>query len=566
MSPSSDHLPPLPMLKGGGQQQQRRLQRKFTIEQEHAGAYFFQEQKLKSQPDATQLEHLCNLRIDEPLHFVRKTGLICTLGPASRSVEMVEQLILNGMNIARLNFSHGSHEYHGETIANIRAAVSSFTSPPRVVAIALDTKGPEIRTGVWAAGVNAEHELKKGEKISLTTDDNFKTSCTSVHIYVDYKNITKVVKTGSKIYIDDGLISLEVLSIENDRLVCEVENGGLLGSKKGVNLPGTSVDLPAVSSKDIEDLKFGVEQQVDIIFASFIRNADGVRTIRQVLGEQGKHIKIISKIENHEGIENIDEIIKESDGIMVARGDLGIEIPAEKVFLAQKMMIAKCNQAGKPVICATQMLESMIKKPRPTRAEGSDVANAVLDGADCVMLSGETAKGDYPLETVQMMHNICREAESAIYHVKYFEEIQRLTMKPMSAAQTIAVAATSAAVSCHASAIVLTTTTGKTAGLISKFRPPCPILCVTRDPQVARQLHLFRGVFPILYPFPFEDEEENCADRDADWSTDVDNRIQYTVDLAKSRGFVRSADTLIVVTGWRKGAGSTNTLRIMIAD
>lgn len=545
------NMPPLPMYKGP-----QTLQRKFTVEEEHAGSYFFQEQRLAKTGVATQLEHLCNLRIDEPLHFVRNTGIICTLGPASRSVEMIEKMILNGMNVARLNFSHGSHEYHAETIANVRTAVANFAQPPRVVAIALDTKGPEIRTGIWKDGVNVEMELKKGDKISVTTEDSFKDSCTSVHLYVDYKNINKVVKVGSKIYIDDGLISLEVIEMAEHGIICQVENGGKLGSKKGVNLPGTPVDLPAVSPKDIEDLKFGIQQDVDMIFASFIRNAQGVRTIRQVLGEEGKNIKIISKIENHEGIENIDEIIGESDGIMVARGDLGIEIPAEKVFLAQKMIIAKCNQAGKPVICATQMLESMIHKPRPTRAEGSDVANAVLDGADCVMLSGETAKGDYPLQTLQMMHSICREAEAAVYHVKYFEEMCRLTPKPMDAAQAVAIAATSAAVSCHATAIVLTTTTGRTGALISKFRPPCPILCVTRLPQVARQLHLCRGVFPVLY----------SGERDNDWPTDVDNRIRYCVDLAKDRGFIRAGETLIVVTGWRQGAGSTNTMRIVVAD
>jgi pyruvate kinase len=274
------------------------------------------------------------------------------------------------------------------------------------------------------------------------------------------------------------------------------------------------------------------------------------------LGEDGKDIRIIAKIENHEGILRMDEIIDEADGIMVARGDLGIEIPPEKVFLAQKMMIAKCNRVGKPVICATQMLESMIQKPRPTRAEAGDVANAVLDGADCVMLSGETAKGDYPLETLQIMHHICREAEAAVYHVKYFEEIQRLTPKPLDAAQTVAIAATSAAVSCGASAILLTTTTGRTGHLISKYRPPCPILCVTRSREVARQLHLWRGVFPVVYDEP----------RESEWHLDVDNRINHGINLFKARGFIHKGDCLVLVTGWRQGAGYTNTLRVVATD
>lgn len=520
------------------------------------GEYFHQEQRKQEVVAATHLEHLCDLDINDPAHMVRKTGIICTLGPASRSVEMVGQLIINGMNIARLNFSHGSHEYHAETIANVREAVDIFEDP-RVIAVALDTKGPEIRTGLLAGGDKAEVELKRGEKIRLTTDDSYKTTSTAVNLYVDYKNMTKVLKPGSKVFIDDGLIALTVDEIDETHgsIGCTVDNGGMLGSRKGVNLPGTAVDLPAVSKKDVEDLRFGIQQNVDIIFASFIRNAEGIKTIRKVLGEDGKNIKIIAKIENHEGINNIDEIIAESDGIMVARGDMGIEIPPEKVFLAQKMIISKCNRAGKPVICATQMLESMVHKPRPTRAEASDVANAVLDGADCVMLSGETAKGDYPVETLQIMHHICREAEAAMYHTKYFEELQRVTPKPTDVPHTVAIAAAQAAVSCNAGAIYLITTTGRTAGLISQCHPQCPIFAVTRNGQRARQMHLFRGVYPIHY-------EE---DRHHDWPTDVDNRINYGINSGKERGFIKPGDYLVVVTGWKEGAGHTNTIRVIIA-
>ncbi|XP_004931176.3 pyruvate kinase isoform X2 [Bombyx mori] len=504
----------------------------------------------------SQLQHMCGLDIDSKSSYIRLSGIICTIGPASRNVAVLEKMMETGMNVARMNFSHGSHEYHAETIRNCREAEKSYSAKlgsPFSLAIALDTKGPEIRTGLLEGGGSAEVELKKGETIKLTTSSDYQEKGNADTIYVDYKNITNVVKPGNRIFIDDGLISIICQSVSADTLTCTIENGGMLGSRKGVNLPGIPVDLPAVSEKDKSDLLFGVEQGVDMIFASFIRNGAALHEIRGILGEKGKNIKIISKIENHQGMVNLDEIIAESDGIMVARGDLGIEIPPEKVFLAQKTMIARCNRVGKPVICATQMLESMVKKPRPTRAEISDVANAILDGADCVMLSGETAKGDYPVECVHTMANICKEAEAVIWHRQLFNDLVSEVKPPIDPAHSAAIAAVEAATKCLASAIVVITTSGKSAHLLSKYRPRCPIIAVTRHPQTARQVHLYRGVLPIVYQEPTA----------SDWLKDVDNRVQSGLRFGRQRGFVHPGDNAVVVTGWKQGSGFTNTVRVI---
>ncbi|KAK4071615.1 uncharacterized protein Triagg1_5853 [Trichoderma aggressivum f. europaeum] len=492
-----------------------------------------------------------------PARNFRRTAIICTIGPKTNSVEALNKLRDAGLNVARMNFSHGSYEYHQSVIDNVRAAVD--VHPGRPVAIALDTKGPEIRTGNTAG--DADIPITVGTVMNITTDEKYITACDTQNMYVDYKNITKVIQPGRVVYVDDGVLAFDVLSIKDDKTVeVRARNNGFISSRKGVNLPNTDVDLPALSEKDKADLRFGVKNGVDMVFASFIRRAQDIKDIRDVLGPEGKQIQIIAKIENRQGLNNFAEILEETDGVMVARGDLGIEIPAAEVFAAQKKMIAMCNIAGKPVICATQMLESMIKNPRPTRAEISDVGNAVTDGADCVMLSGETAKGNYPAESVREMHEASLKAENTIPYVSHFEELCTLVKRPVSPVESCAMAAVRASLDLGAGGIIVLSTSGDSARLLSKYRPICPIFMVTRNPTTSRFSHLYRGVYPFLYPEQKPDFET------VNWQEDVDKRIKWAVTHAIELGTLTAGDTVVVVQGWKGGMGNTNTLRIVRAD
>jgi pyruvate kinase len=379
--------------------------------------------------------------------------------------------------------------------------------------------------------------------------------------YVDYKNITKVIEPGRIIYVDDGVLAFDVVKIIDEKTIrARARNNGKISSRKGVNLPNTDVDLPALSEKDKADLRFGVKNNVDMVFASFIRRGEDIRSIREVLGKDGAHIQIIAKIENRQGINNFEEILKETDGVMVARGDLGIEIPAAEVFAAQKKMIAMCNIAGKPVICATQMLESMIVNPRPTRAEISDVGNAVTDGADCVMLSGETAKGSYPNEAVREMHETCLKAENTIAYVSHFEELTGLVERPVSIVESCAMAAVRASLDMNAGAIIVLSTSGDSARLLSKYRPVCPIFMVTRNASASRYGHLYRGVYPFYFP------EEKPDFSKVNWQEDVDRRIKWGISEAMKLKVLTQGETVVVVQGWKGGMGNTNTLRVIKAE
>lgn len=472
-----------------------------------------------------------------------KSKIICTIGPKTQSPEMLGQLIDAGMNVVRMNFSHGSHEYHAATIKNLRHYLANCKNPKQV-AILLDTKGPEIRSG----------KLVGGKDIKVVTGDSFifhndETRLgDSTQVWTTYKALSRTVKPGDVILVDDGLIGMLVVSTNTEtcEVFCTVQNGGLIGETKGINLPGNVVELPAITEKDAGDIRFGIEQGVDFIAASFIRKESDVLEIRELI--KGTNIKIISKIENQEGLDNFDAILEVSDGIMVARGDLGTEIPVEQVARYQKMMIRKCNAVGKPVVTATQMLESMIVNPRPTRAEATDVANAVLDGSDCVMLSGETAKGAHPIAAVDMMARICREAELDINYSELYPNLRRQIRLPIGVSEAVASSAVKTSWDVHAALIIVFTQSGATAQSISKYRPIAPVLAVTSDPQVARQCQVLRGIYPLL----------------VDRMSGTENLIHQAMLMGVKMGMAQKGDPIVVTSGIiEELSGATNIMRVL---
>ena len=467
---------------------------------------------------------------------MRKTKIVCTIGPASEQVETLTELIHAGMNVARLNFSHGDYEEHGNRIKNIRQAA---LETGKTVGILLDTKGPEIRTGILSV---PEVELKQGETVILTTEE---IEGDGKRVSVTYKGLPADVHPGSKILVDDGLIGLEVEKVVGNEMHCRILNTGTLKSKKGVNVPGVKINLPGITEKDANDIRFGIEQGVDIIAASFVRKAKDVLEIREILEQNNADILIISKIENHEGVENIDEILQVSDGIMVARGDLGVEIPAEEVPLVQKMIIEKCNKVGKPVITATQMLDSMQRNPRPTRAEASDVANAIFDGTDAIMLSGETAAGKYPIESVETMARIAIRTEDALKYSEVFAK--RSKFQQTNVTDAISQAVVNTAIDLEADAILTPTESGQTANLVSKYRPSAPIIAITPNEKVLKKLSLTWGVYPVL---------GQSVDN-------TDEMLREAVDMAIASDYIHQGDLVIITAGVPVGkVGTTNLMKV----
>ena len=455
---------------------------------------------------------------------MRSTKIICTMGPNTDKKTVMKSLVKNGMNVARFNFSHGDHEEQRERMNLLKNVREELDRP---VAILLDTKGPEIRTGLLEGGKKVT--LREGSEFILYTEEmtGNETGCC-----VTYPGLAKDVKPGDRILIDDGLIELKVKQIKSGNIVCHVENGGELGERKGVNVPNVKVKLPAVTEKDIDDILFGIQQDIDFIAASFIRSAKGVKEIRKILKENhAEHISIIAKIENAEGVENIDEIIEASDGIMVARGDLGVEIPAQEVPHIQKMIIKKCNERYVPVITATQMLDSMIRNPRPTRAEVADVANAIYDGTDAVMLSGETAGGKYPADALKMMNEIAENTEQYVDYEKYIHHRTMYEQSKISSA--IGIASVRTARNIGAACIVTPTMSGKTARLISNFRPSMPIYAVTPNEMVQHKMQLYWGVIPLKGYI--KDTTENI--------------IVNAMETIKRKRLVKKGQTVVITAG-----------------
>ena len=468
---------------------------------------------------------------------MRKTKIVCTLGPATEDMGILRKMIEGGMDVARLNFSHGSHPQHFDMLNKVKKLREDIGRP---VALLLDTKGPEIRVKTFAGG---RAVLREGKTFTLTTRE---VEGSDSIVSVTYEGFPGDVYIGYKVLLDDGLLELRVEEVKDEDVVCRVENGGEITNNKGVNLPGALVRLPAISEKDREDILFGIENDMDFIAASFTRKPEDILEIRRILEENGGgHIKIIAKIENQQGVDNLDAILEVADGIMVARGDLGVEMPTEGVPVLQKEMIKKCNLAGKPVITATQMLDSMMRNPRPTRAEVADVANAVLDGTDAIMLSGETAAGKYPVEAIRTMARIAARVEESYNFGMLLSEAAG--GKDATVTNAVSHATCTIARDLKAAAIITATHKGYTARMVSKYRPWSAIVGSTPNEKVVRQLNLSWGVYPVL----------------AKPSENTDDTLDTSVKAAMAAGYIKEGDLVVLTAGVPTAVtGTTNLIRV----
>lgn len=484
------------------------------------------------------------------------TNIVCTVGPSCESKEVLKDMIANGMNICRFNMAHASHEWHLKTLNNLREAINSSQELNHgTVATAIDITGPGVRLGRFSEDVEVPVQLQKGAKVTMSSDKTIKKSCTKDKLYVIQGFIMRA-KVGDKIFIDDGPLCFKVIKkVSLVEMIVEVVHQGEMNHNGLVHIPMTTPDFDEyLSEKDKKDIKFGVDNEVDMVFVSWVLDPEMVTAVREQLGDAKDRVSVVAKIECHNSVKRIDEILRVADGILIARGDLGNDIPPEKVFLAQKMIIGRANMAGKPVICAAQMLESMVTNARPTRAEASDVANAILDGTDCVMLSRETALGKDPARVVQTLAQICQEAENALYYDATFRDLRFATPIPTNVTHATSIAAVEAAIRGPASAIIVVTNSGRSARLIARYRPHCIIIAITKSQHTARNLTLHRGIFSVIHTGSSNNE----------WYRDVDQRILYALKVAMGSGYVKPNDKAVLVTGYQAGPGSTNCVRSIV--
>lgn len=507
---------------------------------------------------STQLDHILKLDINKAPACQRLTGIIATIGDATMDVDILFKMIAAGMNIALLNLAYGNMEKHGETIKMLREAARMYSEKiGRIcpLAIAIRLVGRKIRTGVISDTYGDTVELKTSEVVRLTCDETYRERCSPYTVFVDFMNFGNQLSKGDLVLLDNESIMLKVEVISATTVTCKVERGGILGSYKDVYVPYVIFDMANYTEHDKADIELAIKHQVDIIIAPFVHFAAAVTELRELLGPKGKKIAIISEIQTIGGFKNFDDILSVTDGIMISRQELGTDIQPKKIVVAQKNMIARANKANKPISINAQVLSSMRFKDRPLRAELLDISNSILDGADCLVLSAETAIGLYPIEAVTTLANVCKEAEACLWTRQIFSNFVDSTPMPCDQLTATAIASVLAAHRTMSAAIIVVTTSGQSAEIVAKYRPRCPTVAVTRYYHVARHLHMYKGIIPLI----FEDSP------DPDWQVDLEQRVNFGIRFAMEQGFVRVGDPIVIVSGWKHGSGFTNTMRVFYA-
>ncbi|XP_022825561.1 pyruvate kinase-like [Spodoptera litura] len=515
-------------------------------------------QQLAAANAFTPLDHVLNLDIKAPPACTRLTGIIASMGKSTYDVEVLEKMIAAGMNMAMLNMNFGPREEHTECIKMLRMAAKNYSikmGKNYPLAIAMRLSGRKIRTGRIAETFGETVELKPGEVVRLTTDETYKDRCSTYTVYVDFMYFAEQMNKGDFVLLDNETIMLKVEMISTTTLTCRIERGGFLGSFKDVFVPNVVLNMPNYTEKDKLDIEMGIQNQIDIVIASFVSSASCIMELKALLGERGKKIAIIANIQTIEGFRNFDAILQETNGIMISRQELGSDITPKKLVIAQKNMIARANRVNVPIAVSAHILSSMRDKKIPNRAELLDIANCILDGVDSLVLCAETSVGTQPVETVAVMCSACKEAEACIWTKQVFYDFIDKTPLPCDQATGAAMAGVLAAQRSIAAAIVVVTTSGKSAQTVAKFKPRCPVIAVTRYALVARQLHMWRGIVPLIY----EDEPET------DWASDLEKRVNFAIKWSIERGFVRIGDPMVIISGWRQGTGFTNTMRVVYA-